>query len=624
MASVAIQLIKDEFAGPDYASRRRAADKLPLLCKVLGPERTATELLPLVTELIQGSREQDEILFLLVKGLTSLYDLLGKYIVALLGPLEVLTSVEETTVRDRAIAGIVQVSSRLSSAQVQSELLPLMKRLASAEWFTPRRSSCGLLVSVYTQIDVSARAEVYETFTLLIGDETPMVRRAAAAAISGMAQAPGGTSAAPQLAAVWQSLTEDPHVTVRVAATNTTAGLAVALGKAAAETTILPQFVTLASSRGWRVRAAVAGQLGAMTRALPVSAYDKLVQITTSLLRDGEDEVCEPAVRQLVPMCEALGRGSDKQFVEAIYQALFYLSPVATENGGRRGETSARVRRAVARATIGLAKLDAQGIGSRFVPLWESFLKDTTSKDASDVRRVCVDGITQIAESVGPQFALGEQASWGKLLRTLFESSKSKAVDEFNAAKGANNPQQTGAAQGDAMPGEPVETPKWRVRRSILMSVGVLYSHDKTYALQVWNSCLSDEASEVRVAAGDALVLLCNDHSAVGGTAGVMKEFLPLLKSFWDKAKDMTKGSYQQRITVVRTAARVSVFEPVWHVVKPMYVEALKDPVSNVVLAALLAAEAAPVVRNSLKAELSALMNSSYPDISAAAQRLTR
>ena len=75
---------------------------------------------------------------------------------------------------------------------------------------------------------------------------------------------------------------------------------------------------------------------------------------------------------------------------------------------------------------------------------------------------------------------------------------------------------------------------------------------------------------------------------------------------------------------LLRVCVGVSVFEPVWHVVKPMYVEALKDPVSNVVLAALLAAEAAPVVRNSLKAELSALMNSSYPDISAAAQRLTR
>jgi hypothetical protein len=85
-ASIAIQLLKDEFAGPDYSSKRRAADKLTLLSKVIGPERTATELLPLVTELVQGCREQDEILFLIVKGLVGLQDSLGKYVVALLGP----------------------------------------------------------------------------------------------------------------------------------------------------------------------------------------------------------------------------------------------------------------------------------------------------------------------------------------------------------------------------------------------------------------------------------------------------------------------------------------------------------------------------------------------------------
>ena len=255
------------------------------------------------------------------------------------------------------------------------------------------------------------------------------------------------------------------------------------------------------------MRAAVAGQLGVMSQALPPSAFAKLTQITVSLLRDGEDEVAEQAVRQLTVLCETMNP-KDKSLMDAVFPALVYLSPISSDNGGRRGETSPRVRRAVAKATISLAALDPAFVGSRFVAIWEGFLRDNTSKDAADVRRVCVDGIPHIAESIGSQFMLGENATWGKLLRMLFESSKSKAVDEFNAAKGANNPQQSGGGQGEAVPGEPVETPKWRVRRSILMSIDALLRHDKTYALQVWNACLSDEAQEVRVAAGEVGVLL--------------------------------------------------------------------------------------------------------------------
>jgi hypothetical protein len=155
------------------------------------------------------------------------------------------------------------------------------------------------------------------------------------------------------------------------------------------------------------------------------------------------------------------------------------------------------------------------------------------------------------------------------------------------------------------------------------MSIDALLRHDKAYGMQVWSQALGDESQEVRVAAGEALVLLCNSGSAAGGAAGVIKDFCPLLSQFWAKAKEPGKGSYQHRITVAKICALLSVFDSVWKVVSSMFVEALKDSVPNVVLAALSSALAAPELRKSLKAEIAELKSHSSADIAAAAAKLS-
>ena len=58
------------------------------------------------------------------------------------------------------------------------------------EWFTSRTSACGLFSVAYGQAKDSTKQELRQLFRSLCGDDTPMVRRAAASKL-GVSQAQG-------------------------------------------------------------------------------------------------------------------------------------------------------------------------------------------------------------------------------------------------------------------------------------------------------------------------------------------------------------------------------------------------------------------------------------------------
>lgn len=413
-------------------------------------------------ELIQANREADEVLFVMSKSVLNLMDCVGNNYSALCAPLEVLSVVEETTVRERAVRGLQEVCKRMSPSVCYRDMFPLMKRLAEAEWFTPRRSACGLLSPIYNKVEMPQRSEVLDTMNHLVADETPMVRRAVAAAMAGMAMAQNGNQVAvSQLSPIWMTLTEDPHFSVRVAAVNATGALVTAIGKDAALASILPHISNnLSTSRGWRVRNALAGQLGTLSKSLPGSASSHIVPICATLLRDYEEEVIESTMNQLATVTEAIkkdeGNAGLKVLNDSLIRVLYYVSGVEE----RRTEPSPRIRRAVARCTLAMAAVDPQVLGSSCVRIWEKFFTDTKSKDYADVSRITMDGLRTILLSLGNEFSFADSSKWGKLLRQLYENSKSKAVDEINAQILANQSGQTQAqAMGDALPGDPVEAP---------------------------------------------------------------------------------------------------------------------------------------------------------------------
>ncbi len=68
-----------------------------------------------------------------------------------------------------------------SPESIEEYFVPMIRRLASGEWFTSRTSACGLFAVAYPSASESTKQELRKSFHNLCSDDTPMVRRAAAA-----------------------------------------------------------------------------------------------------------------------------------------------------------------------------------------------------------------------------------------------------------------------------------------------------------------------------------------------------------------------------------------------------------------------------------------------------------
>lgn len=106
-------------------------------------ERTRKELIPFLTETIY---DEDEVLLALAEQLGTFIPLVGgpEHAHCLLPPLESLSTVEETVVREKAVDSLRAVAAQHSPQDLEAHFVPLVQRLAAGDWFTSRTSACGL------------------------------------------------------------------------------------------------------------------------------------------------------------------------------------------------------------------------------------------------------------------------------------------------------------------------------------------------------------------------------------------------------------------------------------------------------------------------------------------------
>lgn len=86
----------------------------------------------------------------------------------LLQPLEALATVDETVVREKAVASICSVTAQMKGAAVQEHLLPLVQRLAAREW-PARVSACKLFATAYPPAQVGGT--LLHEFMLCVGHQ---------------------------------------------------------------------------------------------------------------------------------------------------------------------------------------------------------------------------------------------------------------------------------------------------------------------------------------------------------------------------------------------------------------------------------------------------------------------
>ncbi|XP_060016351.1 serine/threonine-protein phosphatase 2A 65 kDa regulatory subunit A beta isoform isoform X2 [Lagenorhynchus albirostris] len=353
-----IAVLIDELRNEDVQLRLNSIKKLSTIALALGVERTRTELLPFLTDTIY---DEDEVLLALAEQLGNFTGLVGgpDFAHCLLPPLESLATVEETVVRDKAVESLRQISQEHTPVALEAHFVPLVKRLASGDWFTSRTSACGLFSVCYPRASNAVKAEIRQHFRSLCSDDTPMVRRAAASKLGEFAKV---------------------------------------LELDSVKSEIVPLFTNLASDE--QLQKAVG----------PKITLNDLIPAFQNLLKDCEAEVRAAAAHKVKELCENLPMEGRETII--MNQILPYIKELVSD-------TNQHVKSALASVIMGLSTILGKGNTiEHLLPLFLAQLKDECPEVRLNIisNLDCVNeviGIRQLSQSLLPAIVeLAEDAKW--------------------------------------------------------------------------------------------------------------------------------------------------------------------------------------------------------------------
>ena len=251
--------------------------------------------------------DEDEVLGALAESFGNLIEPVGggEHAACLLKPLASLATVEELAVRDKCVASMRKVIAALPAAQFKSEVPPLLAQLAAGEWFTGRVSAAALFDAVYARCDAATQSAQRQLFHKLCVDETPMVRRAAAANLGKFGITQSKEHIKSDTLPMFLALAKDDQDSVRLLAVENCILLATAL--APATELVLPTMLACARDASWRVRYAVAERFCRLCEAVgrEVTARE-LLPAYVKLLKDGEAEVRTAAADKVSGVCQLI------------------------------------------------------------------------------------------------------------------------------------------------------------------------------------------------------------------------------------------------------------------------------------------------------------------------------
>lgn len=159
----------------------------------------------------------------------------AEFAFALLAPLEQLTGADDSAVRKKSVEAIARICAQLSDVHVVEHELPLVRRLASAEWLTSRISSAGLFPTLYPRTPDVYRKELRQLFLQLCRtEETPTVKRAATEALGDFAAVVEPKIVYEEFFPVLQKLAKDDQDSVRLLTVNPCVHIAKIFGRDAA------------------------------------------------------------------------------------------------------------------------------------------------------------------------------------------------------------------------------------------------------------------------------------------------------------------------------------------------------------------------------------------------------
>ncbi|KAG1552494.1 hypothetical protein G6F49_008662 [Rhizopus delemar] len=380
-----IAILVDELKNEDVQLRLNAIRNLSTIAMALGPQRTRDELIPFLSE---GIDDEDEVLLAVADELGHFADYVGgpEFVHYILAPLENLASVEEVLVRDKAVESMNILVKLLSPFQITNYFLPLLKRLSNAEWFTGRISACGLHAAGYAKCTAEQQSELRTSFAQLIQDDTPMVRRAAAKALSNFSKELTPQLLVTNILPLFLKLTTDDQDTVRLLTVEDLVQIAKILSPEEFRQCLLPTLKSLGQDKSWRVRYNVASHFTELCEATgeAITAEEKLV-LFLSLIKDSEGEVKILSIGQ----ASAFSKMIEKTVV--VEKILPCFKELVTD-------TNQHVRAAVATNISGFAPILGKDRTIEYLlPLFLQLLKD----DFPDVRLNIISNLEAVNQVIG-------------------------------------------------------------------------------------------------------------------------------------------------------------------------------------------------------------------------------
>eukprot|EP00521_Asterionellopsis_glacialis_P006759 CAMPEP_0195280766 /NCGR_PEP_ID=MMETSP0707-20130614/328_1 /TAXON_ID=33640 /ORGANISM="Asterionellopsis glacialis, Strain CCMP134" /LENGTH=625 /DNA_ID=CAMNT_0040339557 /DNA_START=319 /DNA_END=2196 /DNA_ORIENTATION=- len=288
-----------------------AMKRLSVVAFAMGEESTLKFLLPyLATLAMKQPQQEDELLIHMAMELTKIVPhlLKGSQALPLLPILERLAAVEETVVREEAVNAINHIAPQME--EDPAVLVAMVKRLVGADWFTAKVSAAGILPTIY-QVAGEEDSELVHLMKELAQDETPMVRRGAAANLGKFMSHMKTLTILEGMVPVLQQLCRDEQDSVRLLAVATAAQAGEAFrGHSEFSIQVMIPIVRAGSTDlSWRVRnnlakcfSEVAQNLGIGGDADHTKEMALVMSCFVALLQDIEAEVRAAAVGHLARM----------------------------------------------------------------------------------------------------------------------------------------------------------------------------------------------------------------------------------------------------------------------------------------------------------------------------------
>ncbi|KAJ3357795.1 hypothetical protein HDU83_002923 [Entophlyctis luteolus] len=406
-----IAVLIDELKHEDLALRLAAIKRISTIALALGPERTREELVPFLDESID---DEDEVLLALAEELGSFVEFVGGAAFAhlLLAPLETLSAVEETVVREKAVESTSTIGQILSPSQIEDFYIPMVNRLSKGDWFTSRTSACGLYAPVYHSASAKTQDDLRALYGALCKDETPMVRRAAA---TNLAHSEKLTKphVVNEMFPLFSALAQDEQDSVRLLTVEGLISIAEILTPEETKSLLLIILRNMCIDKSWRVRYMIAERFVAVSKAVGADIIkEDLIHAFVQVLKDNEAEVRTAASTQS-PGLKIVRKARFSAIIDK-ETVLREIIPCIRE---LVSDSSQHVRAALATEISSLAPiLGKEQTIEHLLPLFLLLLKD----DASEVRLNIIskldkvnDGIELLSQSLLPAIVeLAEDKQW--------------------------------------------------------------------------------------------------------------------------------------------------------------------------------------------------------------------